>query len=198
VHQVHGAAVVVRRAGDPPRGVAALPPADILVADDPSIALAIQTADCVPLLIADRRTGAVAAAHAGWRGLAARVPEITVRALAEAFGSRPADLVAAVGPSISAARYEVGSEVRDQFERAGFSGDRLAGWFLPGTRDGHWQFDGWAAARDQLNASGVPADQLHLAGLCTAGDPDLLCSYRRDGTAAGRIAAAIRTAPRRP
>lgn len=197
-HQVHRASVVVRRAGDPPRDGEPLPHADILASDDPSIALAIQTADCVPLLIADRRTGAVAAAHAGWRGLAARVPEVTVRALAEAFGSRPNDLVAAVGPSISAARYEVGAEVRDQFGRAGFSGDQLTHWFLQGTRVGHWQFDGWASARDQLNASGVPTEQIHLAGLCTASDPDLLCSYRRDGKAAGRIAAAIRTAPRRP
>lgn len=197
-HQVHGASVVVRRAGDPPCGGVPLPHADVLVSDDPAIALAIQTADCVPLLVADRRTGAVAASHAGWRGLAARVPEVTVRALAEAFGSRPNDLVAAIGPSISAARYEVGAEVRDQFERGGFSADQLARWFLPGTRAGHWQFDGWASARDQLNASGVPTAQIHLAGLCTASDPDLLCSYRRDGKAAGRIAAAIRTAPRRP
>jgi polyphenol oxidase len=197
-HQVHGAAVVVRRAGDPPRGDAALADADILISDDPATVLSIQTADCVPLLIADRRTGAVAAAHAGWRGLAAGVPEVTVRALADAFGSRPDDLVAAIGPSISAARYEVGADVRVQFERAGFSGDQLTRWFLPGTRAGHWQFDGWASARDQLGAAGVAAEQMHLAGLCTAGDPELLCSYRRDGKVAGRIAAAITTARRRP
>jgi len=154
--------------------------------------LAIQTADCVPLLFADRRTGVVAAAHAGWRGLAARVPEVTVRALGEAFGSRPADLIVAVGPSISAARYEVGAEVRDQFERGGFPDDQLARWFLPGTRAGHWQFDGWASARDQLAAVGVPADRIHSSDLCTAAEAGLLCSYRRDGKRAGRIAGAIR------
>jgi len=191
-HQVHGASVVVRRAGDPPRGDVPLPQADIIVSDDAAIVLAIQTADCVPLLFADRRTGVVAAAHAGWRGLAARVPEVTVRALAEAFGSRPADLIVAVGPSISAARYEVGAEVRDQFERAGFPDDQLARWFLPGTRAGHWQFDGWASARDQLAAVGVPADRIHSSDLCTAAEAGLLCSYRRDGKRAGRIAGAIR------
>ncbi len=111
-HQVHGASVIVRRAGDPPRGNAPLVHADILVSDDPATVLSIQTADCVPLLIADRRTGAVAAAHAGWRGLAARVPAVAVQALGKEFGSRPEDLVAAIGPSISGPRYEVGAEVR--------------------------------------------------------------------------------------
>ena len=197
-HQVHGASVVVRRAGDPARGTAPLPDADIIVSDDPAIVLSIQTADCVPLLIADRRTGAVAAAHAGWRGMAARVPEVAVQALSRAFGSRAADLVAAIGPSISASRYEVGQEVRERFEEGGCGPPQLARWFVPAERPGHWYFDGWTSAREQLQASGVPADRIHLAGLCTASHPDLLCSYRRDGKAAGRIAGAIRALPRRP
>jgi purine-nucleoside/S-methyl-5'-thioadenosine phosphorylase / adenosine deaminase len=197
-HQVHGASVVVRRAGDPPRGDGPLPHADIIVSDDPAIVLSIQAADCVPLLIADRRTGAIAAAHAGWRGMVARVPEVAVQALSREFGSRAADLVAAIGPSISAPRYEVGDEVRDRFKDAGCPPPQVARWFVPAERPGHWYFDGWASARDQLEASGVPADRIHLAGLCTASHPDLLCSYRRDGKAAGRIAGAIRTSPRRP
>jgi len=197
-HQVHGASVVVRRAGDPPRGKAPLPDADIIVSDDPAIVLSIQAADCVPLLIADRRTDAIAAAHAGWRGMAAGVPEVTVQALSQAFGSRPADLVAAIGPSISASRYEVGDEVREHFIEAGCRSPQLDRWFLPAERPGHWHFDGWASAREQLEAAGVPADRIHLAGLCTASHPDLLCSYRRDGSTAGRIAGAIRTSPRRP
>jgi YfiH family protein len=195
-HQVHGASVVVRRAGEPPRGDAPLPEADILVSDDPAIVLAVQTADCVPLLIADRSRGAVAAAHAGWRGLAARVPGVTVHALVQTFGSRASDLAAAIGPSISAPRYEVGDEVRERFREGAFPSSQLARWFVPAERPGHWFFDGWAAARDQLAAAGIPADQIYLAGLCTASLPDLLCSYRRDGQAAGRIAAAIRS--RRP
>src|SRR5258705_7482542 len=91
VHQVHGAAVVVRRAGDPPPS-GARREADVLVSNDASVALAIQTADCVPLLIAYSKSGAVAAAHAGWRGLAARVPAPAVDALAREFNARPADL----------------------------------------------------------------------------------------------------------
>ena len=65
-------------------------------------------------------------------------------------------------------------------------------WFLDGTRRAHWQFDGWASARDQLEHAGVPAAQIHVSGMCTASHPEALPSYRRDGTAAGRIAAAIR------
>ncbi len=189
--QVHGAASVVFRRGAA-KPVGPLPEADILLTDDPSLALAIQTADCVPLLVADRRTGVVAAAHAGWRGLSARVPGATVRALTHAFGTRPSDLIAVVGPSISADRYEVDAVVRGAFEAAGFSEADVGRWFGGGRRPGHWQFDGWTAARDQLAAAGVPPDAIHVAGLCTGSHPEVLCSYRRDGAAAGRIAAVVR------
>jgi YfiH family protein len=190
LHQVHGPGVIVRRRGEPPAPTGPLPDADIIVSDDPSMALAIQTADCVPLLIADRRGGAVAAAHAGWRGLAAGVPAIAVRAMADAFGSRPADLVAALGPSIGAPNYEVDRTVRDAFGGAA----RADGWFTTAERPAHWYFDGWASARDQLEAAGVPADQIFVSGLCTASHAEALCSYRRDGKQAGRIAGAIRSA----
>ena len=231
VHQVHGAGVVVRRARDAsasPAGASSRPDADIMVSDDCSIALAIQTADCVPLLIADgadgadgagarradqrsrtdARRAAVAAAHAGWRGLAARVPMAAVDALAREFGARPADLVAAIGPSIGACCYEVGHDVRKQFEDAGFSPAQLARWFVgeprpsgrnpsmsglpPKPRAAHWFFDGWAAAHEQLTEAGVPADQIYSAELCTASHAGAFCSYRRDGSPAGRLAAVVR------
>jgi YfiH family protein len=198
VHQVHGATVAVRRAGlgRTPGASPALPDADIIVSDDPELGLAIQAADCVPLLVADRRTGAAAAAHAGWRGLAARVPQVTVEAMAREFGSQAADLIAAIGPSISAARYEVGSDVRSRFD-AGFAAGRADRWFSKATRSGHWFFDGWRSARDQLEAAGLPPGQIHVAGLCTAADAELFCSYRRDGNISGRMAAAIRPSGRR-
>ena len=191
VHQIHGVAVVVRRRGDDVAAKARLADADILVSNDPSIAVAIQTADCVPLLIADRATGAVAAAHAGWRGLAAGVPGIAVRAMRDAFGTTPENVVAAIGPSICADNYEVDAAVRSGFEAAGATERQLARWFLPGRRDAHWQFDGWQSAIDQLVDAGVPRPHIHAARLCTAAHPQL-CSYRRDGKDAGRIAAAIR------
>jgi hypothetical protein len=213
VRQVHGAAVFVRRSGDSMAGLKTGAPAveteaDIVVSDNLALALAVQTADCVPLLVADRRTGAVAAAHAGWRGTAARVAIAATGALAREFGSRPADLVAAVGPSIGACCYEVGDEVRERFEREGFLAEELTRWFLRHTRQtprnpsmpgvsavaraGHWYFDLWRATREQLEAAGVPAGQIHLAGLCTASHRAALCSYRRDGSGAGRLAAVIR------
>jgi YfiH family protein len=191
MHQVHGAAIVVRRAGDP-SAVTPRSDADIAVSDDPSLALAIQTADCVPLLIADRVTGAVAAAHAGWRGLAAGVPGVAVAALAREFGSAPQDLVAAIGPSICAARYEVGEDVRAQFVAGGSTPEQVARWFLPGARPDHWQFDGWRSAIDQLASAGLAAADIHASRLCTATHADLFCSYRRDGKGSGRIAGVIR------
>ena len=191
VHQVHGGAVVVRRRGDALDGLSPLPDADVLVSNDESIAVAIQTADCVPLLLADRASGAVAAAHAGWRGLAAGVPRIAVRALHDAFGTEPADVVAAVGPSICAENYEVDRAVRSGFEASGATRRQLTRWFRPGRRPGRWQFDGWQSAIDQLEDAGVGREAIHAAQLCTAAHLQL-CSYRRDGTAAGRLAAAIR------
>jgi hypothetical protein len=191
VHQVHGAAVVVRRAADESLPESC-PDADVIVSNDPSLALAIQVADCVPMLLADRSTGAVAAAHAGWRGLAAGVPGVTVAALTREFGSRPADLLVAIGPSISAGRYEVGEDVRERFVAAGFSDDQRGRWFSDGVRAAHWQFNGWQAAIDQLEMAGVPAAQIHPSALCTATDSDRFCSYRRDGRGAGRLAAVIR------
>jgi YfiH family protein len=208
--QVHGTGVLVHRTGAPISDQPAT--ADIIVSNDPGVALAIQAADCVPILIADRVSGAVAAAHAGWRGLVAGVPRAALGALAQEFGSRPADLVAVAGPSIRACCYEVGAEVRQRFEDAGWPESMIARWFfarpqptdrnpsMPGLpeapRSGHWYFDSGLAARDQLEAAGLPAARISVAELCTASHPDALCSYRRDGTNAGRIAGVIRAVVR--
>jgi polyphenol oxidase len=194
VHQVHGATVVVCRAGSrsDQRSASRRPDADIIVSDDPTLALAIQTADCVSLLFGDRRSGAIAAAHAGWRGLAAGVPGVAVDALRREFGGNPADLVVAGGPSISGSRYEVGMDVRDRFAAGGSREQDRARWFRPAGRPDHWYFDAWQATRDQLVAAGVRPDHLHLADMCTASWPDVFCSYRRDGSPAGRLAAVIR------
>jgi copper oxidase (laccase) domain-containing protein len=133
---------------------------------------------------------------------------VAVDALTREFGARPADLVAAIGPSIGACCYEVGHDVRQQFEDAGFSDAQVARWFageprpsirnpsmsglLPKPRAGHWFFDGWAAAHEQLTAAGVPARQIYSAELCTASHANAFCSYRRDGAPAGRLAAVVR------
>jgi purine-nucleoside/S-methyl-5'-thioadenosine phosphorylase / adenosine deaminase len=206
LRQVHGNRAVHAAAATP----ATLAEADIAITDDPTIGVAVQAADCVPLLLVDRRSGAVAAAHAGWRGMAARVPRSAVAAMHAAFSTRAADLIAALGPSIGACCYEVGPDVYEAFGAAGFGAADLQRWFsrepqpspanpsmpLPPRRTDRWFFDGWASVVSQLEAEGIPRAQVFHAGLCTASHPDLLPSYRREGRAAGRIAAAI--SPRRP
>jgi len=186
-----------------------MPEADVVVTDDPSIAVAIQTADCVPLLFVDRRTRAVGAAHAGWRGLAAGVPRVAVARMCDAFGCRVEDVLVAAGPSIGACCYEVGEDVRARFADAGFGASRIAGWFhtqpleitgnppmssLPKARRAtHWFFDGWSCVREQLTATGILPGHIFTADLCTASHEGVGCSYRRDGAVAGRMAAVIRS-----
>jgi polyphenol oxidase len=211
LHQVHGAAAVVARANGHPFDSAQgrpLPQADIQLTQEAGLAIAVQTADCLPILLADPRSGAVAAAHAGWRGLAARVPEAVVSALGREYGSQASDLIVAIGPAIGPCCYEVGSDVRDALARAGFDDRELARCFfdrpqattinpsmssLSSTRRAdRWFFDSLAVARRQLERAGVAPDRIHATGLCTASHPDVFCSYRRDGRPAGRMAAAIR------
>ena len=148
------------------------------------VAVAVQAADCVPLLLLDSRSGAVAAAHAGWRGTAAGVAQSTTRAMAQHFGTRAADLIVAIGPSIGPCCYQVGEELLAYF---GSDGRR---WFY--RLAGSWMLNLWSANRDQLLEAGVKSENIHVAELCTAMHADLFDSYRRDGTGAGRMAAAIR------
>ena len=115
--QVHGAAVVRVRAGDDPAAIARIE-ADALITDAPASPSGVFVADCIPALIVDPRTGAVAAAHAGWRGTVAGVLPAVVRALAAEFGARPDDLRVALGPAIGACCFEVGAEVVRAFEAA--------------------------------------------------------------------------------
>lgn len=185
VHQVHGAAVVHAR-GD---ATGSLPEGDIVVATDVGQAVAVQVADCVPLLLADTRTGAVAAAHAGWRGTAAGVAARAVAALRDLAGTDPADVVAAIGPSIGPCCYEVGDEVRRAFAR---EHDGAAdAWFAPGG-EGRWWLDLWAANRDQLTSAGVVDRRVHVARLCTVTGAASFFSYRAHGATAGRMCGAIR------
>jgi polyphenol oxidase len=187
--QVHGSATVVLRRGMPvPSGQ---PSADIVLTDDSTVAVAVQVADCVPLLLADRRTGVVAAAHAGWRGTAAQVARVTVEALTASFGSRAADLVVAIGPSIGPCCYTVGDDVRAALVQAGGAQSDVERWVTRGP-DGLLRLDLWMANRDQLVAAGVPLEAVHEARLCTLGHPELLFSYRGEGAGTGRMAGVIR------
>ncbi|MGQ0733276.1 MAG: peptidoglycan editing factor PgeF [Acidobacteriota bacterium] len=191
VAQVHGATVRVLQQGCVGEVEAARrPEADALVADAPGLLLAVQAADCVPVLMADARRGAVAAVHAGWRGTLAGVAPAAIEAMRRAFGTNPADLVVAIGPSIGAYCYEVGGELLTAFLAAGVTHERGARWFSAHP-SGRWRLDLWAANADQLREAGVPDDQVFVAGLCTKTHANLFDSFRADGVKAGRLAAVI-------
>ena len=189
IRQVHGRTVRVAHGGDSVSVGA--PDADAIVSSAPGCVLAVQVADCVPLLLADPRTGAVGAVHAGWRGTAARIGPAAVDALTREYGTQPADLIAAVGPSIGACCYEVGLELPDAFRQAGATDVQLARWFSR-TDGGSLRLDLWAANRDQLLEAGIPAGRIHLSSLCTQTHATVFDSYRVEGPNAGRMAALIR------
>jgi YfiH family protein len=183
--QVHGADIHRVQAPDP----AARPRADGLMTTNARVVLAVRVADCVPLLMADARTGAVAAVHAGWRGTAAGIAARVVECVQEAFGARPEDLVAAVGPSIGPCCYAVGADVVDTFRRSAWLEDDVQRWFIGGDA---LRLDLWRATTDQLVGAGVPRTAVHVSELCTACHPAAFYSYRREGTSTGRLVGFIR------
>ena len=205
LHQVHGTHTLIVRHDE--RLPDAWGSGDAATTDHAGVALSVKVADCVPILLADARTGAVAAVHAGWRGAAAGVAGAAVQAMASAFGSHPADLVAAIGPSIGPCCYRVGEDVRALFGSSGRWAVWMGEWFSPSPKgtprhgvpgaplpDGvpSMFLDTWAASADQLSAAGVPVSAVHVSRICTSCHRDLFHSYRVEGAGAGRMAGVIR------
>jgi copper oxidase (laccase) domain-containing protein len=132
----------------------------------------------------------VGAAHAGWRGTAQDAAGAAVRAMGSEFGCDPADLVAAIGPSLGPCCGEVGSEVAEAFASAGHSVSALARWFSINP-SGRLHLDLWTANSDQLVAAGMDPARVHVARLCTKTHVDVFHSFRGDNENAGRMVAAI-------
>ena len=155
---------------------------DALVSNLEGEAIAVKTADCVPLLLADPRTRTVAAVHAGWRGTVSRIAVCAVDRLAADYGVDPGDLVVAIGPAIGGCCYEVGPEVAEAFRP-----------FFPERDDlrGKVRIDLAEVNRRQLIGAGVNPDRIHLSGLCTCCQSADFHSYRRDKTKAGRMLSSI-------
>jgi YfiH family protein len=178
LRQTHGVAVATcdddMRSGEPD--------ADAAVTTSPGVVLAILTADCMPVLFSAEDGSAIAAAHAGWRGLAAGVLENTIASMR----TPPNRLFAWLGPAAGPNAYEIGEEVRDAF----VSRDRVAEAMFVPTRPGHWLVDLYGLAILRLMDAGMPRTSIHGGDLCTISDPQRFFSYRRDGST-GRMASLI-------
>jgi YfiH family protein len=182
VRQVHGVSCLVVDGGPP----GLVGEGDALISTRRGVPLAVFSADCVTLVLADRAAGVLAAAHAGWRGTVAGLAGRLVATLVERAGVRPDRLVAAIGPSIGPCCYEVDGPVVEPL-RAAFPTD-WARW-VTAKGPGKWWLDLWQATTDQLTAAGVPAGAIVNPRLCTACGRALFFSYRREGP--GRSLAAI-------
>lgn len=210
VKQIHSAIVrrVDRETDDVPAG-------DGLITNTPGLLLAIKTADCVPVLVADMKRRAVGAFHAGWRGTVARIVEKGVGEMRRQFGSEPSDLRAAIGPCIRACCYRVGEEVRTEFEsqfayaaelfEEVFDSKALPGkyplLFLNQRAPGHGDtgpeihLDLVAANRRQLQDAGVAPASIEVIAGCTACDTKRFFSHRAEFGKTGRMMAVIGIMP---
>jgi polyphenol oxidase len=180
---------------------------DGLISATPGLLLAIQTADCLPVILVDAKKHAVGVFHAGWRGTVKRIVEKGVGEMVHRFGSRPRDLKAAIGPGVRGCCYEVGEEVRAQFESqfayaAGLFREvkesdpvreKYPLLFLTARAPGHGELpnklflDLVEANRQQLLAAGVPKKNIEASSLCTTCHTDLLFSYRAEKGRTGRL-----------
>jgi hypothetical protein len=187
-------------------------PGDAVVSTRPGLLLAVQVADCLPLLLVDAKRRVVAAVHAGWRGTVKRIAEKTVGRMRQEFGTNPKDVRAAFGPSIRRCCYEVGREVVEAYQGTFSYCDELFSRTEPSPSEVHWQqplltdnrklrprpgvtappgekfhLDLVAANRRQLQAAGVPARNIWTSPLCTACHTDLLFSHRAEHGRTGRL-----------
>ncbi|HLH70731.1 MAG TPA: polyphenol oxidase family protein [Candidatus Dormibacteraeota bacterium] len=176
---VHGTAVA---RVDEPTGV--IRGVDVLITDRPNLPLLLTFADCYPIVLLDPRRPALAVAHAGWRGTASGVAPAAVAALERAYGSRPDDLLAGLGPGICGRCYLVGAEVAERFDPACVrpEGDR-------------YHLDLAAANRRQLEAAGLAPDRIYELGMCTRERPELPSHRRRPDGSRGACIAALQAGP---
>jgi hypothetical protein len=179
--QVHSTEVVF--AETPTRPFADSPKADILLTNRPELTLFMRFADCVPILLFDPRQKVIGLVHAGWRGTLLNAAGVAVQAMVGRYASRPADILAGIGPSIGPCHYEVGDEVVAQTQAA------LGAAVLSRPKNHHAHLDLWAANEHLLRAAGVVAiEQSHLCTACHVAD---FFSHRAEAAKTGRFGALI-------
>jgi len=188
--QIHADGVVVVGAEDAGRGSteedSIVEDADALVTDTPGLSLCVTVADCVPVVIFDPARRVVGLAHAGWAGTVSRISSRTVEVMRERFDCDPATIVAAIGPSIGPAGYEVGNDVIER-ARAGY-GER-ASEILESAPGGKAFFNLWAANRIDLEAAGVSGERIEVSGIASDEHLDDFYSHRHEGGRTGRFIA---------
>lgn len=191
--QVHADGVTVVDGADAGRGSleedSIVTETDALVTDTPGLVLSVTLADCVPVVIYDPVHRAVGLAHAGWGGTVSRICSRTVTVMGERFGTGPGKIVAAIGPSIGAAGYEVGEDVVERAEAAfGGRADEL----LAPAAGGKAHFDLWAANRIDLEEAGVAGDRIEVGGISSDTRLEEFYSHRHEGGRTGRFVTVTR------
>ncbi|GET20820.1 peptidoglycan editing factor PgeF [Prolixibacter denitrificans] len=165
---------------------------DALITNESNICIAVKTADCIPVLLYDPQRKAAAAIHAGWRGTVGRIVAKTIEAMQLEYGTQPEDLIAGIGPGIGPRVYQIGPEVvqivhKQLGENHGFIQYLVS-------KNEHQKtphLNLWKANRIQLRESGIRAENIEVAELCTFSHPEDFYSARRDGAATGRLATGI-------
>jgi YfiH family protein len=155
---------------------------DAIVSNATGVLAGVKTADCVPVLLGDPKTGAFAAVHAGWRGTLATIAMKTLGRMSSEYGTSSRDVCVAIGPAAGACCYEVGTDVIDEYRNT-FPDQDL----FTATRAGHACINLLEANRAQLISAGVESDNIHVAPLCTMCRTDLFFSYRREKSVHGRV-----------
>ncbi|MCH5262649.1 MAG: peptidoglycan editing factor PgeF [Lachnospiraceae bacterium] len=161
---------------------------DGLLTDEPGLVLATFYADCVPLYFVDTKRRAVALAHSGWRGTVARMGRCVTEKMKEVYGTRPEDIVAAVGPSICQACYEVSEDVAEAFTQE-FRGHGQTDEILINKGGGKYQLDLWRANEIILTEAGIPGEQIQVTDICTCHNSDYLFSHRASRGKRGNLGA---------
>jgi YfiH family protein len=165
------------------------PKCDALLTHHKKIPIGVVTADCVPILIEDRKKNVVAAIHAGWRGTVQCIVENTIRQMKVEFDSDPLDIFAGIGPSISPEVYEVGEDVYTTFLQKGFDNQLI---FRESQVTGKYFLDLWKANQMQLLKNDVPESNVEISKICTFTQNETMYSARRDTINTGRLAAIIK------
>lgn len=161
---------------------------DALITSEKGIVLCISTADCIPILLYDSKQQVIAAIHAGWRGTANGIVRQTLEKMQCLYNSKGEDIFAAIGPGISFEAFEVGDEVYEAFKEAHFPMEYISGW-KPETHK--WHIDLPMANQLQLEAFGIPSEQIANCGICTFTQHQEFFSARRLGIHSGRILTGI-------